>query len=197
MAASMPTSIHGAAVAMAGTEQDPATAAAAAKSTCLTPYRSAQNAAREAELEDANAAAMSAAVPMSGNNALNGKAIAAIAPPLALVDNTVDGDVDSIIDKVVEESCQLTDDEATFRAVTGTESIAYGAVRYETAIAEVISQEAGCAKVVDRSIKLAVGIAAARAVVVAGIRVVYQDTEAVLEKAKVHLLVCVILAKVA
>ncbi|KAL0040075.1 hypothetical protein WJX79_005221 [Trebouxia sp. C0005] len=108
----------------------------------------------------------------------------------ASVDNTVDGDVDSTVGEVVEESSQLADDEATFRAVTGTECIAYGAVRYEAAIAEVLAQEAGPAQVVDRSVKLAVGIAAARAVVVAGLKVVYQDTEAVLEKAQALVKLC-------
>lgn len=195
MVASMATSADGAAVTMAGTEPDPATAAVTAKSACLTPYKVVGMAAREVELDCAKAAVVSTAIPTSSNSAPNSKAIATIAPPQASVDNTVDGDVDSTVGEVVEESSQLADDEATFRAVTGTECIAYGAVRYEAAIAEVLAQEAGPAQVVDRSVKLAVGIAAARAVVVAGLKVVYQDTEAVLEKAQVHLLVCVILAK--
>jgi len=163
----------------------------------LTPYKVAEMAAREAALEGANASAVPTAMPTSGNSAQNGKAIAAIAPPQALVDTTVDGNVDSTVgDTVVlnstvatavEERSQLADDEATFRAVTGTECIAHGAVRYEAAMAEVLAQEAGHAQLVDRSVKLAVGIAAARAVVVAGMKVVFQDTEAVLEKIEVHL----------
>ena len=192
MAASMPTSADVAAVPMAATRLNSASPAVAAK--CLDPYRVAEMAAREAELESANASAVPTAAPTSGNNAPN-KCITAIPPPQALVDTAVDGNVDSTIGKVVEESTQLADDEATFRAVTGTERIAYGAVRYKTAVTEVLAQEAGHAQVVERSIKLAVGIAAARALVVAGIRVVYQDTEAVLEKAQVHFLVCVILAE--
>ena len=189
MAASMPTSADVAAVPMAATRQNSASPAVAAK--CLDPYRVAEMAAREAELESANASAVPTAAPTSGNNAPNGKSITAIPPPQALLDTAVD----STIGKVVEESTQLADDEATFRAVTGTERIAYGAVRYKTAVTEVLAQEAGHAQVVERSVKLAVGIAAARALVVAGVRVVYRDTEAVLEKAQVHFLVCVILAK--
>ena len=191
--ASMPTSANVAAVPIAATKQDSASPAVAAK--CLTSYKVAEMAAREAELEGADASAVPTAIPTSGNSAPNGKSVTAIAPPQAIVDTTVDGNVDSTIGKVVEESTQLADDEATFRAVTGTECVAYGAVRYEAAMAEVLAQETGHAQVVVRSVKLAVGIAAARAVVVAGIRVVYQDTEAVLEKAEVHLLVCVMLAK--
>ena len=197
MAASMPTSADVAAVPMAATKQESDSASPAVAAKCLTPYKAAKMAARDSELRCANASAVSAAVPTRGNNAPDGKATAAIAPPQALVNTTVDGNVDSTIGKVVEERTQLADDEATFRAVTGTECIAYGAARYEAAIAEVLAQEAGHAQLVDRSVKLAVGIAAARAVVVAGIRVVYQDTEAVLEKAEVHLLVCVIFAKMA
>ena len=193
MAASMPTSADVAAVPMAATRQKSASPAVAAK--CLDSYRVAEMAAREAELESANASAVPTAAPTSGNNAPNGKSITAIPPPQALVDTAVDGNVDNTVGKVVEESAQLADDEATFRAVTGTECIAYGAVRYKTAITEVLAQEAGHAQVVERSVKLAVSIAATRALVVAGVKVVYQDTEAVLEKAQVHFLVCVILAK--
>ncbi|DBB05766.1 TPA: Histone-lysine N-methyltransferase, H3 lysine-36 and H4 lysine-20 specific [Trebouxia sp. C0004] len=189
IAASVPTSVDGAAVPMAGIQQNSATPAVPAKSACLTPYRAAMSAAREAEPEGA-AAAVSTAVPTSGNTAPNGTFMAAIAPPQVSVDNTVDGDVDSTLGEVVEDYSQLADDEATFRAVTGTECIAYGAARYEAAIAEVLTQEDACAEVVARSVKLAVGIAAARAVVVAGIRVVYQDTEAVLEKAQALVKLC-------
>ncbi len=215
MAASMPTSADGAAVPMAATQQDSASPAvdakkaakkaakqAAAKAVkkaakCLTPFKVAEMVAREAALEGANAAAVPTAIPTGGHNAPNGKSMTVIAPLQALVDSTVDGNVDSTVGKTVEEnrtvgkaveeSSQLPDDEATFRAVTGTECIAHGAVCYDAAIAEVVAQDAGHAQVVDRSVKLAVGIAAARAVVVAGIKVVFQDTEAMLEKVEVHL----------